>query len=809
MTIVLDDNEFLKPDIFGLQQDVITCLAEIAELMGKARDLLGKENALDNSSANYGQYQQEIYDARRNVEQLELRMAVVAPMKAGKSTIINAIIGQELLPSRNAAMTTLPTEIVFKRDLAEPCLIISDEVRQTFQSAIESIRQEIKGLGKEAIREKISQYPHLVELIQDIEANQFQIPSNNLSGQERITKVLTSFNDIVRLCSVINPLQDPLAYLTEVIRLETPYLHAEDDRQQEKLGNLVIIDTPGPNEAGENLRLTMVVEDQLKNSAVVLIVLDFTQLNNEAAEKVKKQVQPIIDLIGKNNLYVLINKIDQRRKGDMNPEQVKEFVYADLNLSESIHTDKIFEISAVRAFSAARFMLERQCSDSVSDNYPATALKSAETLAQEVYGIDWEEDLNQSTVTDLYAKADRLWKKSGFSSFLDKAINALMTNVAPYLINSSLNKARNRLIAMREDVSLRGQAINRAGDKLHQDIELLEADLKRLELCRIKLGEVENIRSLLQNRLDKVLNQLKKEAQVSIEDYFGKEDYQRANALEKVDISMRNIFLTPISNFDPFGFSAQLKQLLGRKPSDILDFDTQQQANDFANDATAWAKQRAEKMLFSTRRHITEEIDTALSSLKKSLDRETLPIIEKARERLKQTFGVELALPEMPSLDGNLGSEIQVSVNQSTRQKTIQRSDKKRRWYVLWLVEIEHKWKEVIDEHYYLVSLKTLTKSFNVAVSEKIDILSKEIKTYLEEDFKDRMDTYFKELDQYLRRYQDSLKQSQQDQKLSFEEKKQLMADLDSMLPLINKNVKKTEIILERNKQIISSPANM
>jgi len=32
----------------------------------------------------------------------------VAPTSAGKSTIINAIAGQDLLPSRNDAMTVLP-----------------------------------------------------------------------------------------------------------------------------------------------------------------------------------------------------------------------------------------------------------------------------------------------------------------------------------------------------------------------------------------------------------------------------------------------------------------------------------------------------------------------------------------------------------------------------------------------------------------------------------------------------------------------------------------------------------------------------
>ncbi|URR36593.1 dynamin family protein [Thermosynechococcus sp. HN-54] len=39
-------------------------------------------------------------------------MAVVAPIKAGKSTIINAIVGQPLLPARNTAMTAIATEII-------------------------------------------------------------------------------------------------------------------------------------------------------------------------------------------------------------------------------------------------------------------------------------------------------------------------------------------------------------------------------------------------------------------------------------------------------------------------------------------------------------------------------------------------------------------------------------------------------------------------------------------------------------------------------------------------------------------------
>jgi predicted GTPase len=58
------------------------------------------------------------------VKRKELTMTIVAPTSAGKSTIINAIAGQDLLPSRNDAMTILPTEIVFSHQVTRPNLIV-------------------------------------------------------------------------------------------------------------------------------------------------------------------------------------------------------------------------------------------------------------------------------------------------------------------------------------------------------------------------------------------------------------------------------------------------------------------------------------------------------------------------------------------------------------------------------------------------------------------------------------------------------------------------------------------------------------
>jgi ABC-type thiamine transport system ATPase subunit len=58
-------------------------------------------------------------------------MTIVAPTSAGKSTVINAIAGQDLLPRRNDPMTVLPTEIVFSREVENPKLIL-DKARNHF-----------------------------------------------------------------------------------------------------------------------------------------------------------------------------------------------------------------------------------------------------------------------------------------------------------------------------------------------------------------------------------------------------------------------------------------------------------------------------------------------------------------------------------------------------------------------------------------------------------------------------------------------------------------------------------------------------
>ena len=149
--------EVLKPNVQELQKDVIALLEQISDLMHRASTDIGS----DSTDNKYEKFQQEVAQEVDKVKNLELRMAIVAPMKAGKSTIINAIIGQDILPSRNAAMTTLPTEIVFNTELTEPTLTLSAEILLVFQDTHLALQDKIQQLGNQGLEEKIAQYPHL------------------------------------------------------------------------------------------------------------------------------------------------------------------------------------------------------------------------------------------------------------------------------------------------------------------------------------------------------------------------------------------------------------------------------------------------------------------------------------------------------------------------------------------------------------------------------------------------------------------------------------------------------------------------
>ncbi|MFB2937494.1 dynamin family protein [Aerosakkonemataceae cyanobacterium BLCC-F154] len=788
--------EVQKPNMQSLQTNAIDLLGQVGSLLHRVSTALSSDTA----SEKYAKFQREVTDATRNVSDLELRMAIVAPMKAGKSTIINAIVGQELLPSRNAAMTTLPTEIIFDPQLAEPVLTLTPQIQDVFRDTFTALQRKIAELGLDRVQERMAQYPHLAKLPEKIQGMTGISIENKISGRLSIINSLRALNDIIRLCSVLDPLSDPLQSLIDVPRIYSPFYRSGITDRADIAGKLVIVDTPGPNEAGENLKLVNVVGEQLQASSVILIVLNFTELNTKAEEEIKKDVERVIQLRGKDNLYVLVNKVDQRKEGDMTPEQVRQFVAAEFGIGEGSQNDRVFEISARWAFSAANFLGEVQQRPGAE----VAQLKTARSLAQDVFPLDWEEELEDTTVAQLQKKAEKLWNKSGFDAFLTNAVNALMTEAAPRCITSSLNIAKGRLLELLEDTQLRSRAINEDGDKLRWEVAALDEDINSIENCRHSLQEIEQLKIDLQEELNKILESLQQEGKLSVETYLLQDDRQVADFVEKGGTTGR-IFANWIS---------QQKQEVATESKRLssMEFTTLREAEEFAALAVAYAKRRVDLLLEKVQENTGQVIDEARQKMMNFLDEQTRPIIDRARERLNENFHLNLSLPNL-----RFQSDYYIDLNKPLVIRHTRKIDqgysevvrtKRSFFHFMWLVpfEITEKVKRPHKtENFYTVSLQGIIYEINKLIDQRISDIKNGISQYLDEDFQQRIDDFFNDLDGYLNNYRNSLKQAQVDQQLSIEAKTKLIEALNFLVPEVKEQVKKADSYLQYMQELVAN----
>jgi|GEM_PF-391619 len=789
-------------DVDILQQNVIGLLDEINLLIDST------QTDIDNlTESKYEQIQSQITAAGQNVAKLHLRMAIVAPMKAGKSTIINAIAGQELLPSCAVAMTTIPTEIVFDREATKPTLHLSEATLNLFSSLENKLKQEVERVGIEPLQERLDRYPHLIDLFAKIAKSQEFTLNPEIVGCQEISSTLNRLNHVVRLSSVIDPSVDPLGTLRDIPKIHTPWLNISRNQQASTSGSLTIVDTPGPNEAGEGLRLTAVVEEQLSRCSIVLVVLDFTQLNSEAAESIKQQIQPVIDSIGKDNLYILVNKIDQRRQGDMTPEQVKDFVIADLGLSNG-DGSRIFEVAAVRAFAATRFLLEVQQNPKIQ----LLQIKSLTALAQEVLGIDWDEELEDITVKIMLQKALKLWKKSGFAPFIVKAIAELMKNAAPQCMSNALSLSRNHLVAIQDDLNLRNNAISQDTAKIQQEIESLEKDLSYLEACRDRLSSMTEIKLKLQTSLQNILEKLKSEAAVDVENIFAGEEYEQADALKKADIKARNLLTSNLGDFElfPRWVSENIKAGIEYRTSGTVSFKTELEAEYFTQEAIGKAREHLEELILKVSEDIELEVKQAREDIEKFLIEETQDIIERAKNRLQTNFDIELQLPS-PIITSNREIQIEKQLVKTKSRLVDDGYDellvKRRAWYY-WLGAIpfysqEKRKRPYKKEDYYAVSIPEVVEQINISSDRFIDEINGKVIVYIEQELHQQVDNFFIKLDNYLGNYLQSLQQAQSDRQLSLERRDKLANSLGRLVPQTTNCINKADSYLEQTQQMI------
>ncbi|WLI75273.1 clamp-binding protein CrfC [Kosakonia sp. H02] len=412
----------------------------------------------------------------RKITRLEMVLAIVGTMKAGKSTTINAIVGTEVLPNRNRPMTALPTLIRHTPGQKEPILHFSHV------GPIDALAQQLQTRLFNYDREKLAQK---IEIDRDMATLLARIAQGDAFdkhylGAQPIFHCLKSLNDLVRLSKALDVDFPFSAYaaIEHIPVIEVEFVHlAGLDKQ---LGQLTLLDTPGPNEAGQP-HLQKMLNEQLARASAVLAVMDYTQLKSISDEEVRRA----ISAVGRSvPLYALVNKFDQKDRNSDDEDQVRALISGTL-MKGNINPAQIFPVSSMWGYLANRARHELQNNGRLPD---PQAQPWVQDFAEAALGRRWRSaDLDD--IEHIHHAANLLWEDSLFEQPIRKLLHAAHANASLYALRSASHKLLNYTQSAREYLDFRYQGLTVAYEKLEQNITRLEEDMALLRTCQARVSD--------------------------------------------------------------------------------------------------------------------------------------------------------------------------------------------------------------------------------------------------------------------------------------------------------------------------------
>lgn len=511
----------MKNLIDHLQQELLMLINKqtfIFQDLKKTKNLWSDDSSINNgkilSLSTIDEKLSILSSEKEKTERLEAVVAIVGTMKAGKSTTINAIVGEDILPNRNDPMTTIPTLIRHKPLCQEPVLKIN---HQPVAHLIESIKNYLEG------RVPQDDGSNNNTLLQKIRRGEL-VFVGVYHGKTNIQNALRDINDVFRLAKTlgIDSVNDCIKEYTDYINLPVIELEFTHSPHEITGGVLSLLDTPGPNEAGQDELLRNCLNEQLKRASITLCVMDYTQLKSEAEEKVRKQIAELQDVFD-NRLFVVVNKFDQSNKNSMEAEEVRQ--YAAQLISESLCSDfeegKIFPVAAFPALLATR--VERVLRS--QDYLPPLADASwIDDFGKRAFGTEWEdyledglEELSRKRITKA---CERLFKNALFPDFIEVMVNQSFSKAVLTSLDSASSKLYTNYGNLHEFLEVHTVGISQTKAKLEETISATQDACQRIEKSSVKIelitqqelsnydGKIKDLIDLFKGDASKNFNQL-------------------------------------------------------------------------------------------------------------------------------------------------------------------------------------------------------------------------------------------------------------------------------------------------------------
>lgn len=446
----------------------------------------------------------------------EATIAVLGAMKAGKSTSINAIVGSEVLPSREQPMTTFPTIVTHVPGCKDG--ILSFPLATAFRELAKAVEQSLTEHG-EALDDRLANAAAaepLRTLATQIQSGEFAV-ADEASGLENIRRLLSEVNDLTRLARHLGVADDCVANTLSYdnlprIQIEFEHLVTTPGTFS---GTLSLVDTPGPNEFGSSVALEEIARQQLSDASAIILVVEFSQVGSEADARVKELLS-LLPEGGTDRLFTFINKFDAAKKHGDNLSRAEraEAEAARIDEYRAMTARQIVEVAGegslellkARTFptSADMALLSNQARRAVRlDGRLSPKFAWVENFADRRLP-DWE--LDPEVLSDPVRLEQAIsggWTMSRFGEPLEHAISYSAANASKLLVMACLDKMREGMGQVYERLGLGRNALEADTAAMIETIQELSDDLSAIRTVSNNNQEiVESVRNDLSDLLD-------------------------------------------------------------------------------------------------------------------------------------------------------------------------------------------------------------------------------------------------------------------------------------------------------------------
>ena len=713
---------------------------------------------------------EQIKTARR-----EMVLAVVGTMKAGKSTTINAIVGQEILPNRNRPMTSVPTLIRHVPGKTEPVLYL--EHIQPVRNLLITLQQKLATPEGQQSAQNLQQTGDTRELLEILKNDAWL--KKEYHGEEEIFTGLASLNDLVRLAAAMGA-EFPFGEYAKVQKLPVidvafSHLVGMDTCQ----GTLTLLDTPGPNEAGQP-QMEVMMRDQLQKASAVLAVMDYTQLNSKADEEVRKELNAIAD-VSAGRLFVLVNKFDEKDRNGDGADAVRQKVPAMLN-SDVLPASRVYPGSSRQAYLANRALHELRKNGALPVDEAWV-----DDFVREAFGPMVEED-DWKDSTKVNKKAEKLWNISLIDQLITEVIQSSHSRAAALAVDSAAAKLMQNAENVSEYLSLRHQGLQQSIQSLQAHITSLLEDIQEIEECQNQVtGDVRMAMEDINTKTGELLTKVCASLEEELNDYFRSGKRKEQQMLEEENSAQpreRNAFAF---FHDIFG--------TGNQHDRMRDFDPDSPEIKFSDRRAALELMtQIESTVTSLHREAEAQFRPGLEKIVRGIETgfrgtalyATEKIAGRINARLEdEGFTVKISFPAVSQLQTRLAVKTNLSALMEERTETVTRRRRQDGvWGTLcrWANTSDWGWKEYsVDVSRSVINMNKVRKEVMSLTRAYFGELQASIEQNINQPVRQEIDDFFCTFREKVEQLRNTLIQSSEDHKRDQQAQEQLTERLQAL----------------------------